>query len=70
MKETTKRTRLDLYERIVEIRNRCEKIFKEYWTNTSIWFRNFMNYNELEWISKVEQFMTIKWLRQVIEQYQ
>lgn len=66
MKDTTKKTRLDLYEQIADIRNRFEKVWKEHWTNSAIWFRAYYNQIELEWISRVEQRMTIEWLKVVI----
>ena len=68
MKETIKRNRLDLYEQIADIRNRFERIYKKEWKNTANWFRAFYNYVELEWISRVAQYMTIKWMKVVIDE--
>lgn len=66
MKEAIKRNRLDLYEQIADIRNRFERIYKKEWTETAKWFKAFYNCIELEWISRVAQYMTIDWLKVVI----
>lgn len=66
MNETAKSKRLDLYEQIADIRNRFERIYKKEWTNTAKWFNALYNSIELEWISRVAQYMTIKWMKLVI----
>ena len=67
MKETVKRNRLDLYDKVFNLREEFSKIYRTLGEDTSNWFRALCSYIALKEISERVEYITIKWLKKILE---
>lgn len=66
MKDTTRRRRLDLYDKLISLEKSFDKLVSELWRNNAYWFRANYDSIQIRWIIQMAQFITIQWLEMAV----